>query len=170
MTKWLAVIGSRKIDAAMERDIREAVELALEDGWSIVSGGSTGADCVAARTVYESGLATERLKLYLPLNLELYAAGFRQRVARGVADADDTEQMIALLKTLQIEAPQVIHDDSDLTELTPQAFHRRNDQILACAERVLAFRCGKSTGTDATISKARRRGLVVEARDYDHID
>lgn len=56
MTKWLAVIGSRKINEAMESDIREAVELVLDDSCSIVSGGSTGTDYIAALGVYEMGL------------------------------------------------------------------------------------------------------------------
>lgn len=115
-------------------------------------------------------LAATRLKLYLPLPLERYCEEFRKRVQRGIADAQETEQMIALLEKLHREAPESLSDDSELEALTPQAFHRRNDKILQATNQVLAFRRGPSTGTDATIAQAKRRGLRVEVRDYDHID
>ena len=40
--------------------------------------------------------------------------------------------------------------------------HVRNDQMLAQADRVIAFWDGKSRGTKSVIDKARKRGLEVE--------
>ncbi|PID31491.1 hypothetical protein CR983_00875 [Candidatus Saccharibacteria bacterium] len=166
MTKWLAVIGSRKVSDAMRADIERDVLAALADGWSIVSGGSTGADFEAARTVDGAGLAGTRLRLYLPIAADAYIAGFRARVQAGKADGNDTEAMIELLQKLRIEAPNCIHDTTKFTTLSSASFHARNDQIVVCADCLLAYRLGRSLGTDATIAKARQHAIPLNIHNY----
>lgn len=45
---------------------------------------------------------------------------------------------------------------------SPQRYHDRNDEMLALADRVIAFWDGKSRGTKSVIAKATDRGLEVE--------
>ncbi len=170
MNKWLAVIGSRAVTSEMQADIERDVCAALDDGWSIVTGGSTGVDHVAAQTVYNADLA-ERLRIFLPLALDNYIASFRQRVVDGKADHDDTEAMITLLLHLR-ELPDVIHETSEHRSLTPAAFHDRNQQIVDQADRLIAYRrdvarpTGYVHGTDHTVEHAQSRGIPVRIYRY----
>lgn len=166
MTKWLAVVGSRVATEEMKRDIRRDVNQALKDGWSIVSGGSTGVDHEAALAVYDAGLARQRLRLYLPLTLDAYVAGFRQRVRDGKADSADTEQMVELLSALR-GIDGVLRDDTPFYRLTPDAFYFRNRQIIEQADKLIAYIDKHSIGARDTAERARRIGVPVQIRDYE---
>lgn len=164
MAKWRAVIGSRVVTAIMTQDIEEDVTTALDNGWSIVSGGSTGADFVAARKVFDTG-HYDRLRIYLPVALSDYISGFRQRVASGKADEYDTERMIELLLKLSA-IPGIIYDATPYEELTPSAFWYRNRRIVDLADELVAFRSGPSAGTSYTIDYAKDRGVKLKFFDY----
>jgi predicted Rossmann fold nucleotide-binding protein DprA/Smf involved in DNA uptake len=52
MAERLAVVGTRSVTPEMGRFVTDKVVAALESGATIVSGGSTGVDYIAARAVY----------------------------------------------------------------------------------------------------------------------
>lgn len=65
MSKVLAVVGSRKPNAAQRERCQQAVRDALEAGWRIVTGGAPGIDHLAVLTAQRAGFA-ERVTLVLP--------------------------------------------------------------------------------------------------------
>ena len=166
MAERLAVVGTRSVTPEMGRFVTDKVVAALESGATIVSGGSTGVDYIAARAVYDQGLAGEQLELYLPLRMAAYIEGFWRRVEDGKATSEDVAPMVALLEQLHVESPAAIHDNTPFDELTAAAFHYRNRQIVERATGVLAVTRGASPGTNYTIAAAERAGKPVRAVDF----
>lgn len=169
---WLAVIGSREANHEMRQDITRIVDRAIDEGMMIVSGGSTGVDTVATMAALEAGGA-ERLRIYLPTEIGIFVAGLQARVLQGKCLVEDADVTIAHLLNLQEQNPDAIVGSPNHDRLSPEAFYERNEQILALANRVVAFHLhGNVTashliaGTARTVGRARELGIRVAEHDY----
>ena len=160
--KWLAVIGTREATGEMRRDVSERVRRAVGDGCGIVTGGSTGVDTVAMMAAMQYGGV---LRVYLPIALADYEKRLRERAEQGKCLPDDAEQTIMTLKQLKTRDASALVEPDDFTELTPEAFYTRNEQILQLADAVVAYHLkGNATasklpaGTLLTAERARELG------------
>ncbi|MGB3023694.1 MAG: DNA-processing protein DprA [Candidatus Saccharimonadales bacterium] len=168
--KWLAIIGTREATSEMRRDVSERVRRAVGDGCGIVTGGSTGVDTVAMMAAMHYGGV---LRVYLPIALADYEKSLRERAEQGKCLPDDAEQTIATLKQLKTRDHSALVEPDDFTELTPEAFYARNEQILQLADAVVAYHLkGNATasklpaGTLLTAERACEIGKVVEVFEY----
>ncbi len=168
--KWLAVIGTREATPQMRSDVAGRVLRAINDGWGIVAGGSTGVDTVAMAAAMKY---RGTVRVYLPVALDLYEPLLMARAQAGKCLEHDARLTIATLKQLKIRDPSALVEPDDFTELTPEAFYARNEQILQLADAVVAYHLkGNATasklpaGTLLTAERACEIGKVVEVFEY----
>ncbi len=168
--KWLAVIGTREATPQMRRDVERRVQEAAEQGWGIVSGGSTGVDTAATMAAVACGA---KARVYLPTSLRTYEDSLLRRAGEGKCVAADAEETISHLYTLTEYDPKAVIEPAEATDLTPEAFYARNERILRKAARVAAFYLeGNATasklpaGTLLTVERAHELGLPVELSQY----
>lgn len=164
--KWLAVVGTREVNDTIRRDIEQFVGQKIAEGSGIVSGGATGADHEAARLAYEHGLEAVRFRVFLPVELELYCQALYDRAAAGKCRQDDAVATVALLRDIAKNRPGVLYDTTEFTEVNAESFHARNCQIVALADKLVAFRVNDSRGTTFTIDQAREKGIPTKVFDY----
>lgn len=164
--KWLAVVGTREVDDTIRRDIEQFVGQKIAEGSGIVSGGATGVDHEAARLAYERGLEASRLRIFLPVKLELYCQALYDRAVVGKCRQDDVTATVALLRDIAKHQPGVLRDTTDLNEVNAESFHARNCQIVDLADELVAFRVNDSRGTTFTIDQAQAKGIPVKVFDY----
>ena len=164
--KWLGVVGTREVNDTIRRDIGRVVGQKIIEGSGIVSGGATGVDHEAARLAYECGLEAARFQIFLPVKLELYCQALYDRVVVGKCRQDDAVATVALLRNIAKNRPGVLYDTTEFTEVNAESFHARNCQIVALADKLVAFRVNDSRGTTFTIDQAREKGIPVKVFDY----
>lgn len=164
--KWLAVVGTREVDDTIRRDIEQFVGQKIAEGSGIVSGGATGVDHEAARLAYERGLEASRLRIFLPVKLELYCQALYDRAVVGKCRQDDAVATVALLRDIAKNRPGVLHDTTEFTEVNAESFHARNCQIVDLADELVAFRVNDSRGTTFTVDQAKEKGILVSVFDY----
>lgn len=164
--KWLAVVGTREVDDTIRRYIEQFVGQKIAEGSGIVSGGATGVDHEAARLAYERGLEASRLRIFLPVKLELYCQALYDRAVVGKCRQDDVTATVALLRDIAKHQPGVLRDTTDLNEVNAESFHARNCQIVDLADELVAFRVNDSRGTTFTIDQAQAKGIPVKVFDY----
>lgn len=164
--KWLGVVGTREVNDTIRRDIGRVVGQKIIEGSGIVSGGATGVDHEAARLAYECGLEAARFQIFLPVKLELYCQALYDRVVVGKCRQDDAVATVALLRDIAKNRPGVLYDTTEFTEVNAESFHARNCQIVALADKLVAFRVNDSRGTTFTIDQAREKGIPVKVFDY----
>lgn len=164
--KWLAVVGTREVNDTIRRDIEQFVGQKITEGSGIVSGGATGVDHEAARLAYEHGLEAARFRVFLPVKLELYCQALYDRAVAGKCRQDDAVATVALLRDIARNRSGVIRDTTEFTEVNAESFHARNCQIVALADKLVAFRVNNSLGTTFTINQAGEKGIPVKMFDY----
>ena len=164
--KWLAVVGTREVNDTIRRDIEQFIGQKITEGDGIVSGGATGVDHEAARLAYEYGLEAARFRIFLPVELELYCQALYSRAAVGKCRQDDAVATVALLRDIAKNRPGVLYDTTEFTEVNAESFHARNCQIVALADKLVAFRVNDSRGTTFTIDQAREKGIPIKVFDY----
>ncbi len=164
--KWLAVIGTRMVNDKICSDIEQFVGNKITTGCGIVTGGATGADNEAARLAYELGLDKDRFRIYLPIELKAYSQALLERAKRGKHRIKDVDETVELLELIARERPGVIHDKTKYDKLDTESFHARNQQVVALADELVAFRVNKSAGTSFTIQQAEKKGIPTRVFDY----
>jgi len=164
MTRWLAVAGSRIVGDIVCRDVERDVTAAIDAGWGIVSGGSTGVDTVAMRVAYEQS-APQRI--FLPIRLDDFCVALTERAAAGKHRVDDVRETIQLLYQVRDAEPSSICDDTPFSAVDEESFWARNRRLLDVADELLAYIVADSVGTQYTIDQAVQRSLPIKVRRYD---
>ena len=164
--KWIGISGSRLTNEQVEGDVRREVDKILKNGDGIVAGGAMGVDYFASDEVIKQGLIEGRLKICLPLTLDLYSKHYRKRAEEGVVTSEDVKMLIKQLENLYIANPAYLIENTLNTEANEASYFERNGKIIELSDELLAFQVNNSTGTQNTIDHANTKGIPVRVFSY----
>lgn len=165
--RWLGITGSwRKTNADVESTVRESVRSIYEHGDGIVSGGALGVDFFATDEALRHDPTAARIKLFLPVTLERYAAHYRKRAQEGVITERQAEALIEQLEEVRRRNPRAIMENLTNTIIDPTTYFERNTEVVNASDALLGFQVNESAGSGDTITKALSQGKPVFARKY----
>lgn len=165
--QWVAISGSwRKFDEKVEKDVRETVREIILRGDGIVSGGALGVDYFATDEAMEINLEADKIKIFLPVTLEIYAKHYRKRADEGVITHSQLDELIAQLSKLKKMNPNALIENHANIVVDTAAYYERNNQVIEAADALEAFQVNGSLGTQDAIDKALARGMSVNKREY----
>ncbi len=161
--KWVAISGSgRGITDQIEKDVRDTVHKIISSGDGIVTGGVLGVDYISTDEVLALK-AVEQIKVCLPSTREIYLKHFKER--KDVSE-DESKLLENQLHNLYTLNPNAIIELQNISEVTKDAYEKRNDLVLSHADKLIAFQVNNSKGTQYTIEKARDLGIETEIHSY----
>ena len=166
--KWIGVIGSRLAEpgSKAESDAREEVRKIIARGDGVVSGGALGIDYFATDEALKSDPTGKRVKIFLPVMLDLYARHYNKRKEEGVITKHQVETLIAQLTKLKETNPQSLIENTSNKLVNEETYYERNTEIVNASDEIIAFRVTNSGGTQDTINKARENGIPVREFKY----
>jgi predicted Rossmann fold nucleotide-binding protein DprA/Smf involved in DNA uptake len=165
--EWTGITGSWRIGSPeVEHDVEKMVTNELEAGRGIVTGGALGVDYLATDVAMAFDPTASRLRIYLPVSADLYAAHYRRRAQEGVITMETAEKLANQLKSVQVASALVIIADPFELQVNAASYYARNSMVVAASNRLLAFRVNGSAGTQDTIDKATAAGKLVTIMSY----
>ena len=100
--KWIGISGSwRKINREIEERLRKVVREIIQRGDGIVSGGALGIDYIALDEALKYDKSADRIKIFLPTTLEIYATHYRKHASLGTITGQQAENLISQLTKLK---------------------------------------------------------------------
>ncbi|NQU77529.1 hypothetical protein HQ544_02420, partial [Candidatus Falkowbacteria bacterium] len=97
--KWVGISGSwRKINDKVKEDVRGVVRKIISRGDGIVAGGALNVDFIATDEALKLDSTAKKIKIFLPVTLELYAVHYRKRAKEGVITLRQAEDLAAQLE------------------------------------------------------------------------
>jgi hypothetical protein len=164
--RWIAISGSWRItNRRVEKDVRRAVAEIFARGNGLVTGGALGVDFIATDEMLRHDPNARRIHIIIPAPIKVFADHFRKRAAEGVITSDQAECLIGQLTDVRHRNPEALTEMSH-DVLNERTYYDRNNEILKCADELLAFQVNGSLGVQDTIDKARRLGLDIEVKTY----
>jgi hypothetical protein len=166
--KWVGISGSRQAQPGTktEEDVRREVQGIISRGDGIVSGGALGIDYFATDEALKFSPKADRIKIFLPVTLELYAKHYRKRAEEGVITKDEAEMLIKQLETLKAVNPDSLIENKDNTVVDKTTYYERNAEVINASDEILAFRVTDSGGTQDAIDKAKEKGIPFKEFIY----
>jgi len=165
--KWIAISGSwEKTNKNVESDVRREIRRIIGEGNGIVTGGALGVDYVATDEAIKNNPGLDKLKIFLPVTLVLYAKHYRKRAQEGVITSDQAEMLIAQLKEVQKRNPSAINENKTYTVVNIRTYYERNTAVIKASDELNAFQVNKSGGVQDTIDKAKEEGIPVKLFSY----
>jgi predicted Rossmann fold nucleotide-binding protein DprA/Smf involved in DNA uptake len=164
--KWVGISGSRKTNKQVEDDVRREVNEVLKKGDGIVAGGAMGVDYFASDEVIRQGLAKDKLKICLPVTLDLYSKHYRKRAMEGAVTSEEAEALIKQLEDSKIVSPTGFIENLINTEVNAVTYFERNGKVVELSDELLAFQVNWSSGTQNTIDQAKAKGIPVKVFKY----
>ncbi len=170
--KWVAISGGwRRTNKKIENEVRAVVREIIERGDGLVSGGALGVDSIALDEALKLNPQADKIKIFLPTSLKIYAAHYRQRAREGVITGEQAEGLIGQLTDLKNGNPQALIENSENTIVDKETYFQRNSAVVEAADELVAFHIktelSEGTGTQDTINKAKQKGLPVKILSYD---
>lgn len=166
--KWIAIAGSwRKTSPEVEQDVREAVRDIIERGDGIVTGGALNVDWQATDEALKLDPTASRIKVFIPVTLELYAAHYRKRAGEGIITSEQAEMLIAQLTQLKAANPDALIENTENTIVDQTTYFERITQIVNASDELAAFQVNNSEGVQDTINKAQRQGKPIHLKSYE---
>lgn len=173
--KWFGISGSwRKTNGEIEEKVRGAVGEIMIRGDGIVSGGALGVDSIALDEALKIDPGAQRIRIYLPATLEVYAAHYRKHAMLGSITGAQAEGLVNQLAGLKKINPKALIEDpdSDFNEETKKKiYYQRNSNIVDASDELVAFRVrtkeSEGGGTADAVEKARKKGIPVRLFEYD---
>lgn len=139
----VAFTGPRRLTAPAEAIIRDtARRVARQFPEAMIFGGALGADTVALEAA------------------DAWCDRSRTRLVVIVPGTVDQQPRVARLAIRAVAPDEVI--ELGLPIRLPSSYHTRNRELVARADRLVAFVGGSDSGTRSTIRAARQRGIPVE--------
>lgn len=165
--KWVGISGSwRKMTPELERDVRRCVKEIISQDGGIVSGGAWGVDWVATDEVLKLDPTAQKIKIFLPTTLEIYAAHYRKRAKEEVITEKQAEELINQLLNIKKINPDAIIENPNNKVVGKDTYYERNSEIINVADELIAFHVNESLGTKDAIDKARKKGIPVKVFTY----
>ncbi len=159
---WFGISGSwRKTNEEVEESVREAVRKIIERGDGIVSGGALNVDYFATDEALKLNPTADRIKVFLPVVLDLYAAHYRKRAAEGVITFEQAEDLIAQLESLRAANQDALTGNPQNTIVDPKTYFERNTDIVNASDALVAFQVNESEGVGDTVKKAIGQGKPI---------
>ena len=165
--KWIAISGSwKKTNQQVENDTRATVRRIIARGDGIVTGGALGVDFIATDEAIKFFPAGERIKIFLPVTLDIYASHYRKRAGEGVITREQAEELINQLQGIKGINPSTVVEDITQESVDREAYFRRNSEVVEVADELVAFWVNESEGVGDTIQKARAKGIPIDIHSY----
>lgn len=154
-TLWFGISGSwRKTNEDIETAVREAVRKILERGDGIVSGGALNVDYFATDEALKFNPEADKIKIFLPVTLERYAAHYRKRADEGVISHEQAETLITQLESLKAANPDALIENQANTVVDQTTYYERNTEVVTASDALIAFQVNESGGVGDTVQKA----------------
>ena len=165
--KWIGITGSWRITSTdVERDVRAAVRKIISDNNGIITGGALNVDYFATDEALHHNLSADKIKVFLPASLAIYAAHYRKRANEGVITHQQAEQLILQLETLQRANPAALIENRVNTIVDKTTYYQRNQAVVDAADELYAFQVNHSAGVQDTIDKAKAENKPVTLFSY----
>jgi 2'-5' RNA ligase len=165
--KWVGISGSwRKMNKELENDVRKNVKKIISRGDGIVTGGALSVDSIATDEALKLNPAADRIKIFLPASLEIFAEHYRMRAKEGIITDSQAEDLITQLKKIKEINPGSIIEYKDGKIIDKETYYKRNSKVVEASDELLAFHVNESLGTKDTIEKARQKGIPVNVFSY----
>jgi len=159
---WFGISGSwRKTNEEVEKSVREAVRKIIERGDGIISGGALNVDYFATDEAIKLNPACDRMKIFLPVALDLYAAHYRKRAVEGVITSEQAEALVAQLESLKAVNSDALIGNSQNTVVDPKTYFERNTEVVNASDALVGFQVNESEGVVDTVRKAIEQGKPV---------
>ncbi len=166
-TLWFGISGSwRKTSEEVENAVRNAVRKILARGDGIVSGGALNVDYFATDEALKLNPDADRIKIFLPVTLERYAAHYRKRATEGVITPEQAEMLVAQLVNLQTVNSDALTTNSHNEVVDTTTYYERNTEVVMASDALIAFQVNESGGVGDTVEKALDRGKPVYLAKY----
>lgn len=165
--KWVGISGSwRKINKQVENDVRTAVRSILSQNNGIVTGGALSVDYFATDETLKNNPSLDKLKIFLPTTLDIYAAHYRKRAKEGVITEQQAEHLTGQLnKVKSINANALIENKTNKI-VNKDTYLERNLDVVRASDELYAFQVNESPGVQDTIEKAKEKRIPVKLFSY----
>lgn len=161
-TLWFGISGSwRKTSEKVEQGVREAVQKIIGRGDGIVSGGALNVDYFATDEALKLNPTADKIKIFLPVVLDLYIAHYRKRATEGVITSEQADGLVAQLESLKAANPGAIIGNSQNTIVDPKTYFERNTEVVNASDALIGFQVNDSEGVGDTVKKAIAQGKPV---------
>ena len=161
-TLWFGISGSwRKTNERVEKGVRETVRKIIERGDGIVSGGALNVDFFATDEALKLNPTADKIKIFLPVVLGLYAAHYRKRATEGVITSEQAEALVAQLESLRSANPDAIIGKHGNTVVDPKTYFERNTEVVNASDALVGFQVNDSEGVGDTVQKSIAQGKPV---------
>lgn len=165
--KWTAISGSWRItNQQVENDVRQTITAIIEQGNGIVSGGAIGVDYIATDQEMKLDKDANRIKIFIPTTLKVYARHYHKRANQGVITKAQAESLISQLTRLKHINPSALIENPANKTVTEAAYYERNSDVVNAADELIAFQVNKSLGTQDAINKAKEKGIPIKVFKY----
>lgn len=169
--KWIGISGGwRRTNNEIERLVRDTVLNIMKRGDGIVSGGALGVDSIALDEALKHNTSAERIKIFLPTTLELYAAHYRSRAKEGVITIEQAESLITQLTQLEKINRAALIENKKNEIVDKSAYFERNSEVVNASDELIAFpiitETSEASGTNDTIQKAKAKGIPVKIFEF----
>ncbi len=164
--KWIGISGGwRKTNKEIEEKVRSIVRDIIIRGDGIVSGGALGVDYFALDEALKHNASINRIKIFLPVPLEVYALHYRKRAAEGIVASDQAESLISQLTDLKNRDEGAVIEKTNNLIVDTATYYERNSAIVNLADELVAFHItsekSEGLGTIDTIKKAEKKGIPI---------
>ncbi|NTV44092.1 MAG: hypothetical protein HGA67_00140 [Candidatus Yonathbacteria bacterium] len=164
---WFGISGSwRKTNSEIEKEVRSIVKNIMAHGDGIVSGGALSVDYFATDEALISNPQADRIRVFLPVTLELYASHYRRRAEEGVITKEQAEELIKQLADIRDANPNAIIGNDTNTIVDQETYFARNTDVANASDALVAFQVNESGGVEDTVKKAIERGRPVFIRKF----
>lgn len=170
--KWIGISGGwRRVNLEVEQKVREMVRQIIARGDGIVSGGALGVDFIALNEALENSPKADKIKIFLPTTLEIYAAHYRKRAQEDVITSEQAEILIGQLTRLKNINPRALIENQKRTIVDKEAYYERNSEVVSASDELIAFHIktemSEGLGTQDTIEKAKQKGIQMQIFSFD---
>lgn len=165
--KWIGITGSWRVtNKQVETDVRTVVKKTIDDNNGIVTGGALNVDFYATDEALKLNPKADKIKVFLPTSLSLYASHYRKRAAEGVITKEQAENLIKQLESLQKANTEALIENPFNTVVDKTTYYERNQAVVDASDEIYAFQVNKSAGVQDTIDKAKKKNKPVKLFSY----
>jgi len=165
--KWIAISGSwRCVNKEIENEVRKNVKEMINRGDGIVTGGALNVDYIAIDQGLTLNPKADKIKVFLPVSLELYAQHYRRRAREGVITLEQAERLIDQLSKLRAINKLALRENINNKVVNQATYFERNTEVIKAADELLAFQVNHSAGVEDTIKKAKSKGIPIKLFSY----
>lgn len=160
--KWIGISGSWRLTSSeIEQEVRGEVKSIILNGNGIVTGGALNVDFQATDEVLKLE-SSDKLKIFLPTTLPIYAAHYRKRAEEGVVTKRQAEDLIEQLTKFKKLNPSGLMENQFNKVVDLKTYYERNSEVVKASDELVAFQVNDSEGVQDTINKAKQRGIFVK--------